>query len=149
MASVNISGGGGLDTRDFARFAKALRRNAPLIATDLRRDLRGAGEIVAAKARQNAEWSTRIPGTIKVRTSRATVSVIAGGAKAPDAAPYEHKGRGGNFSHPVFGNQQVWVSEPARPFLKPALEAGRPAAEKAAVDALDRAVARVIAETEL
>jgi hypothetical protein len=61
-----------------------------------------------------------------VRSSGIRVSVVAGGAKAPDAAPYENKGVDGFFRHPVFGNREVWVDQKARPFLRPAAEATAP-----------------------
>lgn len=141
--------GGGVDTRDFAKFAKALRKAAPAMAVALRTNLRAAGEIVAVEARKNANEISpdgRIAKTVKVRVSGATVSVVMGGPGAPHAAPIEHKGTAGKFRHPVYGNKNVWVDQDAHPMLHPALAKAKPAAEAAAVDALDTAIALVVSE---
>lgn len=146
--TVTLTGGGGLDTRDFSRFAKALRRQAPDMAVTLRKELRAAGEIVAADARARASFSSKIPASIKTRVSGATISIVAGSKKAADAAPYENEGKQGDFRHPLFGNRAVWISQKAHPFLHPALEAGRPAVMDAALQALDRAVDQVTRDTD-
>jgi len=149
MAATTLHVGTGVDTRDFAAFAKALRVSAPDIWVDLRAGLRVAGQAVAARARRNAaaipgkNRTDRIEQSIKVRVSgTGTVSVIAGGLRAPEAGPLENKGRLGEFRHPVFGNRQLWVKQLAHPFLTPAVKDGMPEASQAAVDALDRAVTR-------
>jgi hypothetical protein len=90
--------------------------------------LRQAGELVAQEARGLASWSTRIPASVRVRTSfrenREGVKVVAGGPAAPHARPYEGlSSRGDTFRHPVFGNTDVWVSQETRPFIFPAAEA--------------------------
>ena len=119
-----------------------MRRAAPEVAKDLKGSLRRAGEIVAADARSRAGFSSRIPGTVKVRVSGPSVSVVAGGSGAPGAAPLENRGRSGTFRHPVFGNRDVWVAQEAHPFLVPAADAqmGRivAAVEQAVDDALRR-----------
>lgn len=131
-----------LDTSSFKRFAKALRAAEPELASEFRKSLRLAGGIIAGIAQRNAAWSTKIPGTIKSRTSGASVTVVAGGPNAPAAAAFEHGGNSGVFRHPVFGTD-TWVNQPARPFLKPAVDEGTPAAQKAAVDALDLVVGKI------
>ena len=90
--------------------------------------LRQGGEIVAQEARGLSAWSSRIPATVRVRTSfrenREGVKVVAGGPAAPHARPYEGlSSRGGTFRHPLFGNYDVWVSQETRPFIFPAAEA--------------------------
>ncbi|MBO4272385.1 HK97 gp10 family phage protein [Microbispora triticiradicis] len=91
------------------------------IRRELRPALRRVTEPVAAQARANASWSTRIPGAIRVTTSftrkTAGVAITVSGRKAPHARSYEHLGRPGSFRHPVFGNRDRWVSQAARPFL--------------------------------
>lgn len=147
-STITLTGIGGVDTRDFAKFAKALRSAAPEIAVDLRTELRAAGDIVAQEAKKNADEVSpdgRISKTIKTRVSGATVSVVMGGPGAPHAAPIEHGGQSGSFRHPVFGNKQVWVEQAAHPMLHPALTAAKPAAEEAAIHALDKAVTSVVA----
>lgn len=94
----------------------------------VRPKLRAGGELVAADARVRAGWSSRIPGTVRVRTSfredREKVSVIAGGSGAPHARPYEGIAtQGDTFRHPVYGNREVWVAQDKRPFIFPAAEA--------------------------
>lgn len=109
----------------------------------LRPKLREAGKIVAADAKLRASWSTRIPRAISVRTSftktRPGVSVIVDRKKAPHGRPYEHGGGPGTFRHPVFGNREIWVSQRARPFLEPALEAKGNEAGRRITDAVDEA----------
>lgn len=83
MSTVTARTGFGIDTRDFHDVAVALRKAAPTVSRNLRRNLREAGLIVAADAKKNAEqFSESIPPTIKVRTRGATVWVQAGGAAA-------------------------------------------------------------------
>ena len=81
-----------------------------------------AGDVVAAEARSKANFSTRIPGSVKVRRRGLIVRVVAGGTAAPDAAPLDHRGLGGTFRHPVFGDRETWVSQPAKPFLENSAE---------------------------
>ncbi len=81
---------------------------------------------VAAKAREKADWSTRIPATIKASAQGVNTAVVkAGGANAPHAAAYEMAGKSGMFRHPVHADpsksrdEWTWVSEQSRPFLHP------------------------------
>ena len=69
-----------------------------------------------------------------------SVSVTAGGKRAPEAVVLEHGGVEGTFRHPVFGNRDVWVSQKARPFLAPAFKEG----EELAVAAADRALQKIL-----
>lgn len=90
--------------------------------------IKTAGQVVVTDAQSRSGWSTRIPATIRVRTSfrvdRESVEVIAGGPKTPHARPYEGT-RGATFRHPMFGNREVWITQTARPFLLPAAKAKR------------------------
>jgi hypothetical protein len=146
----SLHAGIGVDVRDFKVFAKALGIAAPLIKKQLTLNLRAVGEIVAAEARQRAsQYSTAIPPSILVRVSGATVSVQAGGIGVPTAALFELGNKGSRdmamFKHPVFGNRATWVSQPMHPYLTPALKSKANAVELAAVEALDAAIAEVIA----
>lgn len=132
-----------IDTSSFAKFAKDLKRVDEKLAKDLNRNLRAAGELVAAKARANASWSSRIPQSIKVRRSSNAIKVLSLRAQAPEARPLEHGGQPGTFRHPVFGDREVWVSQPARPFLHPALIETGPAAVLAAKKAVESALREV------
>jgi len=154
--SVTISTEGvGLDTRDFARFAKALRKASPELATALRVELRAAGNIVAETAEINAaDASKTIPPSIKVRVSAATVSVVAGGKTVPLAGLMELGNKGNRtaaatFRHPVYGH---WTNaaKPQRthPYLAPAVQESGEAAQAAVVEALDRAIAVAVSPAD-
>jgi hypothetical protein len=111
-----------IDAKELAVFAKRLRLAAPELEKDFLKAESAAGEIIASAAREKADFSTRIPASIKVRRRGSRVRVVAGGAQAPHAAPFENHGVPGTFRHPVFGNYDVWVSQAAQPFLTPAAE---------------------------
>ena len=138
-----MSDGISIDTSSFAKFARGLKEIDPVLKRELRTDLKAAGEIVAADARSNADWSTRIPGSIKVSVSGNTIKVVANKKKAPHAKAYEHEGKDGTFRHPVFGDRTNWVSEPARVFLAKALIANKQAAVEAARVAVRKALEKV------
>jgi hypothetical protein len=107
---------------------------------NLNTELKAAAEPIAADARRRASWSTRIPGAIRVGVSRsrarpgATIRVAT--ANAPHARPYEGFGKK-SFRRQVYG--KAWVTQPTRPYLMPAVKAGRDgyraAVEKAVRDA--------------
>lgn len=108
--------------------ARDLRKLPDETRKAVRPKLRAGGEIIAADARDRADWSSRIPGTVRVRTSfqenKEKVQVTAGGSGAPHARPYEGIGSSGDtFRHPVYGDREVWVSQEKRSFLFPAAEA--------------------------
>jgi hypothetical protein len=133
-----------VDTRALNRLARDLRKSAPEAAAAAKTRIRAMAEVVAEDARHRAGFSTRIPTTIRVRSTGFTVRIVAGGDAAPDAAPLENKGREGDFRHPVFGDRERWVSQKARPFLAPALDAHREMVvhelEAAVHDAVERAL---------
>lgn len=117
---------------------------------ELRPALRAAGEAVASDARRRANWSERIPGTIKVQASfredREGVTVTAGGKVAPHARPYEGVTGKPTFRHPVHADAQhktrkawTWVTETTRPFLLPAGQAGEGPTTTALLSALNQA----------
>jgi len=135
--------------QDMRRLPREARRT-------LRPALRAGAEGMAADARTRAGWSTRIPPTIKVRTSfrsdREGVEIVAGGSAAPHARPYEGLSAGSSdkFRHPVFADATnftrrawTWVSSPTRPFLIPAAEAGEQETTQNMTAALEAAAAAV------
>ena len=81
------------------------------------------GKVVVAKAQGKAGWSSNIPQTIHSYPRGLSVTLIAGeGESHPgEAAAYEHKGVGGSFRHPVYGNRKAWVTAQARPFMLPSV----------------------------
>lgn len=88
----------------------------------LRPKLRTIAQRIADEARGKASWSSRIPGTIRVRTSfsanREGVFILAGGKNAPHARLYDLGQRSADsFRHPVYGHRDRWVTQATRPFF--------------------------------
>lgn len=117
-----------IDYDSVGKLAYALGVIPAEIKVELRDKVREAANLIADRARQNASYSTRIPGAIYVRTglsSTAAATVGVSATKAPEAKVMEvgNTGPGATtFRHPVFGNTDVWVNEQTRPFLYPALK---------------------------
>lgn len=144
MATSRIARGETVDVSDFSRFAKVLRKKAPESATKMRKGLRASGMIVSERTKANASFSSRIPGSVSVRTSGASVSVTAGGTKAPNAAPIENKGKG-YVRHPVFGDMSNWTGKNSHgPWFTPAVHDAAPFFRKAMTDVLEDTVQEVI-----
>lgn len=114
----------------------------------IRPALRRIGAELKADMGQRASWSSRIPAAIVVATSfrggrREGVTLRVDADRAPHARPYEGiSDRRSYFRHPVFGNREVWVSEPTRPFFFPAIREGRPKANAAIEQAVIAALPR-------
>ena len=140
-----------VDTAGLNALARDLARVAPEAAKGLTKGMAGAGQVIAANAKQRASYSKRIPGSIKVRAARGNVKVSAGGDAAPNAAPIENKGKG-FVRHPVFvpydkmpGPPGSWTEKNSRPaFLAPALEESAAKVAELVEDALFEAVERAI-----
>lgn len=111
------------------------------LKVELRPGLRKAGEIVRDEARRNASWSTRIPAATRVSVGftkrNPGVAVQVNKNRAPHARPFEHGGQAGYFRHKVFGHQDRWVRQKARPFLAKAAEDKAPEAEKKVAEVVD------------
>lgn len=153
MPKTRTSHSGSLVTIDLSPlrgFVTSLRKASPELNREMRKGLRRGGDIVRDEAKGLASWSTRIPGSIRVRTTGIRVSVIAGNKNAPHAAAFEHEGVPGFFRHPVFGNRDVWVNQRARPYLRPAAESNSDevadAVLKAVAEAIDRTLGSSRAE---
>lgn len=128
------------DTRQLARLAKDLRAASPAAWKACRLALRAVAVPVAQDAQARAGFSRRIPGSIKIRTARGNVKIVAGGAAAPNASPIENKGKG-FIRHPVFGDRKDWTAKNSRPaFLAPAMDAHREASAQGIEDAVMAAV---------
>ena len=129
--TVLSPGKAGVDTKQLRQLTRDFKDWKP--DKQLKRYLRGAGDLIADDARKNIEpFSKKIPPTIKVRLSKTRVSVVAGGAGVPTGGLFElgNKGRGksqaaarsGVFRHPVFGDKNTWTYQAMHPFLLPAAE---------------------------
>lgn len=140
MPTSRIARSETVDVSDFKRFARALRKAAPETATKMRKGLRTSAGVIAEGAKANASFSERIPASVKVRTSGVTVAVIAGGEKAPNAAPIENRGKG-KVRHPVFGNPDVWTDKNSHDsWFTPAVRDGAIVFRTSMVDVLSDAV---------
>lgn len=139
-----------VDAVELRAFARAASRADSGAARGLRAGVRAAGDLVAAGARRNAGWSSRIPGSVRVHARMSVAVVEAGGPSAPHAAPLENEGREGFFRHPVNAwarhdrGAWKWADQRARPFLHPALEENAQAAADLIVSAVDRGLLEVI-----
>lgn len=89
------------------------------------------GAPIVLDAKSNAEWSSRIPGAIKMTTKYGGrfpgIYVRVDSAAAPHARGYEDVTGRGEVRHPVFG---VWRENvkyaKSRPFIAPAIRSGAP-----------------------
>lgn len=108
-----------------------LRGMGPKVTRNLNKEFKRAAEIVAAEARSNASWSSRIPRALKVRAARSRrfpgAEIYVSAAEAPHARSYELGSgrRTDSFRHPVYkreGRPNVWVEQETRPFVRPAFK---------------------------
>lgn len=127
-------------------------RNLSDVPQELRKELRPKVRKIAGKVQrqvqQNASWSSRIPGAVKTRVSFSQrspgVSVYVDSKAAPHARPLEFgSSRNRQLRHPVFGNPDVWVSQPTRPFFMQAIDQTGSDAHIEITDAIDRALGSV------
>ena len=128
---VRVKGHGKVTVTGLKQTARDVRKVAALqgpngaetgktAAGDLALRLREAAEVVANIARSNAaEFSDRIPATVRVMGGTSRVYIRAGGPAGPAAYTAETAAR-----HPVFGNRSVWRQGPVHPFLGPACDEG-------------------------
>ena len=114
--------------------------------------LERAARPIERDMKQRASWSSRIPGAIRITTSRAGlfgakrapgVRLIVDASKAPHARAFEGIASGrATFRHPVYavaGRQRVWVAQKARPFFAPAIVAGQAGVIRAVDEAIQAA----------
>lgn len=113
------------------QIAADMRALTPAARKAVRPRLRAAGGLVVNQAKINFAWSTRIPPTVRMRTSfraeREGVTVTAGDKTTPHARPYEGFSGYAKFRHPVFADRTnktskgwTWVTQVTRPSLFPA-----------------------------
>lgn len=138
-----------LEVKGVRELATALGTLPKELQVELREGLKEAADIIAAQAKDNASFSTRIPAAIYTKARLG----LHGGAivgvdsdTAPEARVLELGNVGSRsmteFRHPVFGDRDVWASEPMHPFLFPALTQKR-AAALAVIEARVRDAARL------
>lgn len=105
---------------------RALKRYDADSRKELVVELRKMAKVVAADAKDRAAWSRRIPQSIATSVTAKGASIKIKRGVAPHGAVLEGgKRNAATFRHPVFGNRDVWVTQKARPFLRPAVESHR------------------------
>lgn len=112
-------------TRELGKVPIELRRR-------LRPALRDSAADIVSDMKSRASYSSRIPGAIRLSVSfakrRGGVHIRVNSKRAPHARVLERGNDGSRsttFRHPVFGDKEVWVSQPTQPFFFPAIQAGR------------------------
>lgn len=100
--------------RDFEKFPPDLRK-------EMRPLLKTSGDRALARARANSQWSSRIPGSLRVAVSftkrSAGVTLVSNRLKAPHGRAYAHLGRAGFFRAPTGNPPEPWVRHAARPWF--------------------------------
>jgi len=116
-----------------------------VIQRELRRGVVKAADPIRLAVIASATFSSRIPQAVKAKArfsaSEAHVRVYVDAKMAPEAAPINNRGRGGNFRHPVYGNRDVWVNQKAIPFFDAGVRAGEAEADRAMLECMDRTAA--------
>jgi hypothetical protein len=135
-----------IDGSEIIAFSLQLRDVPAELRPELRRNILDAAGVIAATARSNASWSSRIPDAISARVRFGTgsaVQIVVNASKAPHARAFEGIGqRGGTFRHPVFG-RDIWVEQQQRPFLIPAVRQHEDQAVRGVQSAIDAVFKRL------
>lgn len=126
--------------------ARDLYRIGPKQRRKLQANIGRIGQSALSDARSRAgAWSSRIPGAIEGKPvtdmTRGSVGYMIRVrlSAAPHGRAFEGLGQGGSFRHPVFGNRDVWVSQPTRPFVWPAVSGRRSQIQSACLSAFEDA----------
>lgn len=128
-----------------------LRDEVGTIPVEIRREVRPAmkqaGARIESDMKRRSSFSQRIPGaiTMKVGFGRKTSGITfrVDADAAPHARVLERGNigrRGSTFRHPVYGNRDVWASQPTRPFFFPAFAKGKDTLIKAVSEAIRKAL---------
>lgn len=135
MAKVEYSAVSDL-VKAYGRLPESLRK-------EIRPQLRAGAQHIVTDMKQRASYSRRIPRAIRMTIAfggkRTGVNIRVSAKQAPHARVLEQGNdgrRSTHFRHPVFGNRDVWVSQPRRPFFFPAIAAGRKQVRKNISDAV-------------
>jgi len=100
--------------RDFEKFPADLRK-------EMRPMLKKSGDRALSRARQNSQWSRRIPGSLRVAVSftkrSAGVTLVSNRLKAPHGRAYANLVRAGFFRAPTGTPPEPWVRHAARPWF--------------------------------
>lgn len=111
-----------VNSADYGALSRALKKSAPVIRKNMRREIGKAARPVVAKAREQIRSGAGIPSEFRAAVAakvrlvqrdspkRTQVAITGppGGAGLPDAA--RKLNRTGSFRHPVYGTDR-WVSQ--------------------------------------
>jgi hypothetical protein len=122
-----------------------LRKESRETANQLRRRVRAAAAPLKNAVIDSAleAGMHKAAGAVSVRQSYtargAAIKVIVDAKKAPNARPLDsgNKAAGTINRHPVYGDREVWVDQPARPFFKRGIARGSEAASREVEKVLD------------
>jgi HK97 gp10 family phage protein len=131
-------GGSGLTVRvdGLTELLRDLKKLEPEVSKELRDRLKEIVNVVASDARQKAPYKTgKLAKKIVPSVTNKGAAVLS---KAEHARIMEFGGR-----HPVFGNRNTWVFQPARPHVFPAVEAHRADVDRQGQEALDNALRKI------
>lgn len=108
-------------TAQLREFIRSFEKFPADIRKDLRPLLKKSGDQALTRARQNAQWSKRIPGSLRVAVSftkrSAGVTLVSNRLKAPHGRAYANLGRAGFFRAPTGNPPEPWVRHAARPWF--------------------------------
>lgn len=133
---------GSANAAEIAMLSRALGQIPKDLQRTVRAALRDAGnEVLRDAAIRASAWSMRIPHSLELRVSLSTrrpgVYLRANQAIAPHARPFEGI-LSDTWRHPVYGRTTAWVTQRARPFLLPAVQAGAAAVREAVAAAVNQ-----------
>jgi|SRR3954471_20639169 hypothetical protein len=131
-------GGAGVevDIQGLNEFLRDLRKFEPEVSKGFRRRIKGVVEKVAVDARRRAPKKTgKLSKGIRPSVTNKGASLLS---KAPHAKIFEFGGR-----HPVFGNRNNWVFQPAKPHIFPAVRANEQFLKSEMLAALDDAISEI------
>jgi len=110
----------------------------------VRKAVREAGVDLTQAVRGAASWSSRIPGATTMKVGfgarSAGVRIAVSARRAPHAKVHEFPNNRATIRHPVFGDRDAWVNQPAHPFFRKTVNANR----RAVVAKIEKAIDRVI-----
>lgn len=139
-----------IDTKQFSALTRGIRATGKAGALAVRGALRDSAELVKANAAARADFSSRIPGSLKARATSVNFKVSAGGDAAPNAAAIENKGKG-FVRHPTYSprpgvpEKVGWTEKNSHPaFLSPALEEETDAILELIADRYEAAIAAAL-----
>ena len=119
-----------IDSVEVRTFADRLRATPPHMQREMRKRVTAAASTFVRSLQSAYSWSSRIPGAVRTRVGfgprSSGVLVFVDSGQAPHARPLEFPNRGIFNRHPVMGNREVWVNQPARPTFMRTIDANEP-----------------------